>query len=384
MNNKSEITNSIKNYAYELGFDLVGISPPDPYPDNQYYREWVEKGFAGEMNYLKQNISKREDPNNVLSNIKSLITCAINYNTNRPYSIEVDKTKKGWVARYAWGEDYHNVLEPMLRKLKNYIETLLEEKINTKAYVDTGPILEKVFAKNSGIGWIGKNTCLINQKIGSWLFLGEILTDVELEFDGKAADRCGTCTKCIDACPTGAITEPYVLDSRNCISYLTIELKGKIPESMREGIENNIFGCDICQDVCPWNRNAPISELLDFQPRDKIYNPDLKNLLNLDGEDFRTLFKNSPIKRSKRKGFLRNVLVAAANSKESCFSFEISKLLNDEEPLVRAHAVWALWKIEGSDCLNKLYDLYKTETNEMVIEELNKIFESKEINDYER
>lgn len=378
MNQKSQITNSIKEYAYSIGFDLVGISTPDTYPDNRYYKEWLQKGYAGEMNYLERNSFKKDDPSEVLTNIKSIITCAFNYNTDNPYSTEVENLQKGWVARYAWGEDYHNVLGEMLEKLRTYIDTLFEDKINTKAYVDTGPVLEKVHGKNSGIGWIGKNTCLINQEIGSWLFLGEVLTDVELEYDSSVPDRCGTCTKCIEACPTDAIVEPYILDARKCISYLTIELKGVIPNDLRAGVENNIFGCDICQDVCPWNKKAPVTELLNFQPDENIYNPDLKKLLKLDVEGFKELFKNSPIKRSKRRGFLRNVLVAAANSKEKCFASEIADLLNDQEALVRAHAVWALWIIEGKDCLSKLNELYVRETDLTVLNELETIFKNKE------
>ncbi len=378
MTQKSHITTSIKDFAYSLGFDLVGISPPNTYPDNEHYNEWLQKGFAGEMSYLKRNAFKKDDPNHVLPNIKSVITCALNYNTDKPYSTEANNNEKGWVARYAWGEDYHNVLGGMLEKLRAYIDTLFENEINTKAYVDTGPVLEKVHAKNSGVGWIGKNTCLINQEIGSWLFLGEVLTDVELEYDSQVADRCGSCTKCIDACPTDAITEPYVLDSRKCISYLTIELKGAIPDDLRDGMENNIFGCDICQDVCPWNKRAPITELLNFNAVDNFFNPDLKKLLQLDKEGFRELFKNSPIKRSKRRGFLRNVLVAAANSGEKSLVSAINDLLYDEEPLVRTHAVWALWKIEGERSLSKLNGLYDTESDEMVVKELENIFKTQE------
>lgn len=373
MNERQTISKSVKDFALNLGFDLVGISPPDADLDTPNFREWIENGYAGEMKYLERNSSKRENPGEVLPGIKSIVTCAVNYNTDKPYSTEVKSSGKGWVARYAWGEDYHDVLIKSLKKLVRYMEQLFEERINTKAYVDTGPVLEKVYAKNSGVGWIGKNTCLINQQIGSWLFLGEILTDVELEYDSSVPDRCGSCTRCIDACPTDAIVEPYVLDSRKCISYLTIELKDKIPLELREGLENNIFGCDICQDVCPWNKKAPVTQLADFKAVDDIYNPDLEDLLGLDAEGFRALFKNSPIKRSKRRGLLRNALVAAANSGDQKFTSKISELLFDEEPLVRAHAVWALWKIEGENCLSKLYDLGKKETEEIVIEEIRKI-----------
>lgn len=380
MDHRHGFSKSIKDYARSLGFDLVGICRPDPGSDIQNFRDWIEKGYAGEMSYMERNAHKRENPDQILPDIKSVVTCAVNYNTDKPYSTRVKNSENGWIARYAWGDDYHYVINDCLKKLANYMEQIFDESINTKSYVDTGPVLEKVYAKNSGLGWIGKNTCLINQQIGSWLFLGEILTDVELVYDSGVPDRCGSCTKCIDACPTDAITEPYKLDSRRCISYLTIELKGKIPEQFREGIENNIFGCDICQDVCPWNRQAPVTELLNYQSTDNTYNPDLESLLNIDIEEFRTIFKNSPVKRSKRRGFLRNVLVAAGNSGNKKFSPAVSKLLYDEEPLVRAHAVWALWKIEGEKCLSKLYELINDEKEDIVIEELKRILKEEGIN----
>ncbi len=239
--------------------------------------------------------------------------------------------------------------------------------------MDTGPVLERMYGKYAGVGWVGKNTCLINQEIGSWIFVGEIITDIELEYDIPVADRCGTCTKCIDACPTDAIIEPYVLDSRQCISYLTIELKNKIPSELRDGIQNNIYGCDICQDVCPWNKRASISESKHFRPREGLYNPDLSSLSALSPDDFRELFKGSPIKRTKRRGLLRNIMVAMGNSGDKDFIPDIKKCLKDEEPLVRAHAVWALWKLEGEESRQVLFNHKSVEDDDMVNHEIDSI-----------
>jgi len=339
-------TKSIKDKALGIGFDLVGISPVDSFPENQYYKEWLRKGFSGEMKYLDRSPEKREHLQHVLPHAKSVISCALNYNTDCSYSVDEKDKSKGWISRYAWGDDYHEIIEDKLRILMNHIKEEAPEEVSSKLYVDTGPVLEKVYGKYGGLGWVGKNTCLINQEIGSWIFIGEIITSLELDYDNPVPDRCGTCTRCIDACPTDAIIEPYVLDSRLCISYLTIELKDKIPLELREGIANNIYGCDICQDVCPWNRRAQITDEPEFKPRDDLYNPDLSYLSGLSVEDFRYVFKGSPIKRTKRRGLLRNVMIAMGNSGDKDFIPHIKECLNDEEPLVRAHAAWALWKID--------------------------------------
>ncbi|MGB3365842.1 MAG: tRNA epoxyqueuosine(34) reductase QueG [Thermodesulfobacteriota bacterium] len=367
------LTNSIKDKASELGFDLVGISPVDSFPESQFYKEWLNKGFSGEMSYLERNPEKREDIQNVLPGAKSVISCAMNYNTDYPYSIEKTDKTKGWISRYAWGDDYHDTITDKLRVLMSYISTESPEEVMSKVYVDTGPVLERTYGKYAGVGWVGKNTCLINQKIGSWIFLGEIITNIELEYDTPVPDRCGTCTRCIDACPTDAIIEPYVLDSRLCISYLTIELKDKIPSELREKIDNNIYGCDICQDVCPWNKRAHVTDKPEFEPRQELFNPDLSYISKLSVEDFRKQFKGSPIKRTKRRGLLRNAVVAMGNSGEKDFIPNIKESLKDEEPLIRAHAVWALWRIEGVQSKDILFSLKQVETDEMVIEEIDYI-----------
>lgn len=374
--NRISLTNSIKDKAKELGFDLVGISPVDSFPENQFYKQWLNKGFSGEMKYLERNSEKREDLNNVLPGAKSVISCAMNYNTDYPYSVVKSDKSKGWISRYAWGEDYHDTILDKLNTLMSYLSSEFSEEIKSKIYVDTGPVLERAYGKYAGVGWVGKNTCLINQEIGSWIFLGEIITDIELEYDTPVPDRCGTCTKCIDACPTDAILEPYVLDSRLCISYLTIELKDKIPNELREGVQNNIYGCDICQDVCPWNKRAHITDKSEYEPREELFNPDLSYISGLSVEDFRKKFKGSPIKRTKRRGLLRNTLVAIGNSGEREFLPHILECLNDEEPLIRAHAVWALWKIDGTDSKDILSHHRESETDEIVIEEIDIILSS--------
>jgi len=369
--NTVSFTKSIKDKALGLGFDLVGISPVDSFPENQYYKEWLRKGFSGEMKYLDRSPEKREHLQHVLPHAKSVISCALNYNTDCSYSVDEKDKSKGWISRYAWGDDYHEIIEDKLRILMNHIKEEAPEEVSSKLYVDTGPVLEKVYGKYGGLGWVGKNTCLINQEIGSWIFIGEIITSLELDYDNPVSDRCGTCTRCIDACPTDAIIEPYVLDSRLCISYLTIELKDKIPLELREGIANNIYGCDICQDVCPWNRRAQITDEPEFKPRDDLYNPDLSYLSGLSVEDFRYVFKGSPIKRTKRRGLLRNVMIAMGNSGDKDFIPHIKECLYDEEPLIRAHAAWALWKIDGPGSKEILLRRKSVETDDKVNEEID-------------
>ena len=227
-----------------------------------------------------------------------------------------------------------------------------------------------MYARYSGIGWLGKNTCIINQEIGSWLFLGEIITDVELDYDNPAIDRCGTCTECIDKCPTDALRNPYVLDSNRCISFFTIENKEKIPLEYRNRIENNIFGCDICQDVCPWNRKAKFTDKMEFEPRKDLFNPELEKLINLSQEEFSKLFKNSPVKRAKRAGLIRNVLVAIGNSGNKEFVPLVLSKLSDENPVVRSQAVWAYFKIENQNCYDRLLVMLHNESDPDVIEEI--------------
>lgn len=367
------VTNLIKQKAVDIGFDLVGISPVDSFPENQFYKEWLNQGFSGEMTYMERNQEKREDLKQILPNAKSVISCAVNYNTDYPYSTELSDKNKGWISRYAWGDDYHDIIKDKLQILMDYIGSISSDEVSSRVYVDTGPVLERVYGKYAGVGWIGKNTCLINQQIGSWLFIGEIITDIELDYDTPVPDRCGTCTRCIDACPTDAIVKPYILDSRLCISYLTIELKNKIPQELRQGVYNNIYGCDICQDVCPWNKRAPFSDNMEFEPREQLYNPHLDSLSGISVDEFRELFRGSPIKRTKRRGLLRNIMVAMGNSENREFIPHIKLCLQDEEPLVRAHAVWALWKLEGDQSKQLLLKHRSIENDPGVNEEIDSI-----------
>ena len=367
---QKEITNSIKEAGYKIGFDLIGIAPVAEYPESQFYKTWLNKGYEATMSYMSKNPERREDVRNIMPTAKSVISCAVNYNSEYPYSVSEKNKNKGWIARYAWGDDYHEVINIKLNELKSFIEKNISDEIKTLIYVDTGPVLERMYSKYSGIGWIGKNTCLINQNIGSWLFLGEIITSLELEYDSQVSDRCGTCTECIDKCPTDAIREPYVLDSSRCISYFTIENKGEIPEEYREAIGKNVFGCDICQDVCPWNSKADVDTDPSFLPRDGLFQPDLGYLVSLEQEEFYKIFKNSPVKRAKRKGLIRNTLVAIGNTGSSEYVDLVYGFLNDSDPNIRRHAVWAFWKIQGNDSLGVLESMLETETDEAVLSEL--------------
>ena len=331
----------IKEKALALGFDLAGIAPLGPFPEAVFYPKWLENGYSGEMQYLERQTSAKMRPESVLPGAKSVVVCAMNYNTPLPLT-RFDRLR-AWVSRYAWGEDYHKTLQRKLEELAAWMKQ--SSALQTKTYVDTGPLLERVYAKYAGIGWFGKNTCIINQRTGSWFFLGCILTDLEIEYDTPVPDRCGTCTRCIDACPTHAIVEPYVLDSRKCIAYTTIELRGAIPVANREGTGHHLFGCDICQDVCPWNRKAPHSLNPAFEPKAGLFWPELDRLLDLNEEDWRQLIRGTSMKRAKIKGLLRNLMVVVGNSGVREFLPRLQKFLKHEDEHVRSHAEWAMKKL---------------------------------------
>lgn len=277
---------------------------------------------------------------------RCVIVCAINYNTDHPYSTQVHDTSRGWISRYAWScEDYHDAVLARVKRVETALHQAIQAgsgpALTTRSYVDTGPVVERVFAKYAGVGWIGKNTCLINQKKGSWLFLGVILTSLDLAPDLPAPDRCGTCTRCIDACPTDALIAPYQLDSNKCIAYLTIEKRGSIPEDLRVGMGHHVFGCDICQDVCPWNRKAPASPAPEFDPRPGLVNPALAWLSEMSVEQFRETFRGSPIRRTKRSGLRRNAAIAMGNSGNQEFLPVLEQMANDEDESVSESARWA-------------------------------------------
>ena len=332
----------IKSCAHECGFELAGIAPAGPlHDDSRRYLSWVDRGMAGAMSYLTdRRATVRTDPKLLLANARSIICVGKLYNGPEPRSTQVSDAGRGWISRYAWGADYHDVMRRGLEQLAARLGVDHEYKI----CVDTAPLLERSYARQAGLGWIGKNTCLINQEIGSWVFLGEILTSLAIEPDSPLPDRCGTCTRCIDACPTQAIApQGYEIDARRCIPYFTIELHGAAPEEMRAAIGQHVFGCDICQDVCPWNTHAPLAQEPAFDPRH--FAPPLEELAGLTEDEFRSRFRDSPIQRAKYAGFLRNIAVAMGNSGLDKFREPLERLAAFENPLVAEQARWALQQL---------------------------------------
>lgn len=351
----SEIAAFVKQAARDAGFELSGIAPVAQFPELSHFPEWIAAGHAGEMQYLEKRDEagdlKRASLHRAVPWARSVIVCAINYNTAHPYSTQTQDTDRGWISRYAWSkEDYHEAVLRRLRVVEDCLRNICDDQpeLQTLCYVDTGPLVERVYAKYAGVGWIGKNTCILNQKMGSWLFLGVIITSLELMPDFPAPDRCGTCTRCIDACPTDALIAPYQLDSNRCISYLTIEKHSDVPQEMREGIGRHVFGCDICQDVCPWNHKAPTTATEEFLPREGLVNPALEWLAGMTTEEFRDTFRGSPIRRTKRTGLRRNAIIAMGNSRNQRFLSILDRLAADEDPVVAEHARWAADKLATS------------------------------------
>jgi epoxyqueuosine reductase len=356
----SEIVTTITQAARDAGFDLVGVAPVGDAPELEYFPRWIAAGHAGEMKYLEARDEKGRLKRASLAHAapwaRSVVVCAINYNTAQPYSMQTpnDSTTnraRGWISRYAWGtQDYHDLVMPRLRQVEAAVRKARgSDDLITHCYVDTGPVVERVAAKYAGLGWFGKNTCIINQKMGSWMFLGVVLTSLELKPGLPAADRCGSCTRCIDACPTDALIAPYQLDSNKCIAYLTIEKHGEIAEELRSGMGRHIFGCDICQDVCPWNRKAPTANAAEFQARPELVNPALDWLAEISAEEFSRTFRRSPVKRAKRTGLRRNAIIAMGNSGERKFLPLLERLSADEDDLVRESAVWAAERLNSSE-----------------------------------
>ena len=347
----SHLKRIILEAAANAGFELCGIAPVGTFAETNHYSDWVAAGYAGEMKYLEsrneEGALKRASLQFAVPWPRSVIVCAINYNTQQPYSTQVDDPERGWISRYAWGhEDYHESVMRRLQIVEERLHQELEEtEIQTRCYVDTGPVSERMYAKYAGVGWVGKNTCIINQKQGSWLFLGVILTSIDLEPDLPAADRCGTCTRCIQACPTDAFVAPYQLDANRCISYLTIEKRGEIDEHLRSGMGYHVFGCDICQDVCPWNRKAPFTPAEEFQPRQGLVNPALEWLASMDESAFQQTFRKSPVRRAKHSGLHRNIAIAMGNSGNQAFIPTLKKMAKDERAEVSKAANWALTKL---------------------------------------
>ena len=343
--------------ARAAGFELAGVAAVGDFPEHRHFEAWINAGRAAEMGYMEARNEagalKRSSLMRVAPWARSVVVCAANYNTAQPYSTATNDRSRGWIARYAWSrEDYHDAVLRKLRAVEAELRSAYESDGNgrelvTRCYVDTGPVAERIYAKYAGIGWSGKNTCLINQKMGSWLFLGVILTSLELPPDTPAPDRCGSCSRCIDACPTQAIVAPHELDANLCISYLTIEKRGSIPEPLRERLGRHVFGCDICQDVCPWNRKAPVTSAAEYQPREGLVNPALEWLAEMDEAQFREVFRGSPIRRAKRQGLRRNAALAMGNSGEARFLPVLQKMENDEDPVVAEAVTWATARVRS-------------------------------------
>jgi epoxyqueuosine reductase len=350
-----QLNDEIQRLAREVGFDLAGVASAADTAEHRFFPEWIASGHAGDMRYLEARNDSGELKRASLASAapwaRSVIVCAMNYNSDQPYSTHAGATTQGWISRYAGSErDYHEVLLKKLRRLEIGFVSLCESKgtgtPRTWCYVDTGPVIERIFAKHAGIGWIGKNTCVLNEDLGSWLFLGVMLTSLPLTPAIPSADRCGTCTRCLDACPTNAFPAPYQLDATRCISYLTIEKRGSIPEELRAGIGRQVFGCDICQDVCPWNRHAPVTSEPDFAARQALVNPELEQLARLSLDEFRRLFRGTPVKRAKHAGLLRNIAIAMGNSGEPGFLSVLPELAEHDDPAVADAAAWAIHKLQ--------------------------------------
>jgi epoxyqueuosine reductase len=328
----------VKEAGRRLGFDLVAIGPASP-PDHAVaFEDWLDAGHAGGMAYLERGRDKRLDPGRVLPGARSVVACALGYFQGRSAG------GPPWVARYAWGEDYHGVMEPRLRALADTIVGLAPGTL-ARAYVDTGPLLERDLAARAGLGWIGKNTMLLHPELGSFFFIGTVLATAVIEADAPLPDRCGSCTRCLDACPTGAFVDPYVLDSRRCIAYLTIESRGPIPAELRSAVGAWAFGCDVCQDVCPWNRRAPVTDDAAFGPG---RHPSLAELLALGETAYRESLRGSPLRRARREGLARNAAVALGNRGAAGDVPALTEALGRPEPTVRGHAAWALGRIGGT------------------------------------
>ena len=307
---------SIKDKARDLGFDLCGIAPADSFPELAFLREWLERGYAGTMEWMGRSADRRADVRHVVPGARSVIVTGTLYNTDRPYSSDLP-ADVARISRYAWGDDYHEVLKRRLDALLDWIRASLApselERFAACGYVDTGPVQERVYAQYAGLGWIGKNTCLINRELGSWLFLSEIITTLPLDPDTQGLEQCGSCTRCLEACPTGALVEPGVLDSNRCLSYLTIEHRGDMPAEHRHALGTHVYGCDICQEVCPYNQPAPHSSDAAWQPRSGLDLPALVDLSRRSDAEWAVVLKGSPMKRAKVAGLRRNIDVALRN-----------------------------------------------------------------------
>jgi epoxyqueuosine reductase len=340
---------SIKRKAIDLGFDLCGIAPVDSFPELSFLREWIDRGYAGEMAWMPRTADRRADVRAVVPGARSVIVTGTVYNTEPPSTTR--HPDHAQISRYAWGDDYHHVLKTRLDALVAWMRTESIEPFEARAYVDTGPVQERVYAQYAGLGWIGKNTCLINNALGSWLFLSEIICTLALEPDAQGLEQCGSCRRCLDACPTGALVDSGVLDSTRCLSYLTIELRGSIPDEHRRALGTHVYGCDICQDVCPYNQVPPRSGDAAWQPRPGLNAPPLADLWRRSDTDLRALIKGSAMTRAKLTGLRRNLAIAIGNSGDAGALAALDATGPDRasvaDPVVSEHVDWALTQVKG-------------------------------------
>ena len=364
------LTRAIKAQGSALGFDLIGISPVQTPPHAASFADWLQRSLHGEMAYMARTAEQRLRPPELLPWARSVVSAGLNYNTPNTRASAPDGIR-GWISRYAWGADYHQIMEEKLARLLVAIQQATGSAVQGRTFVDAGPVLDREVGARAGIGWYGKNTNLLSMAVGSFFVLGELFLDLELDGDEPVRDRCGQCRLCLDACPTNAFVGPYVLDARKCISYLTIELKGPIPRELRPLVGDHIFGCDLCQDVCPYNTRVRVTGEPGFFPREGSFAPELVPLLALDESAFRARFAGTPILRPKRRGLLRNVCVALGNLGRPEAVPALARVLREEaEPLVRSHAAWALGRIRDDGARAALLKAQASERDPAVAEEI--------------
>ena len=370
----AKLTESIKSEAGRLGFDLCGVCAAVTPPGLERFYDWIRAGYAGEMSYIEGRREAYRHPTGVLDGARSVVMLGLNYQC---MSHTKPQTGQGLISKYAWSEvDYHDLIHQKLTRLKQYLLELVPFA-SARGVVDSAPLLEREFAELAGLGWAGKNTLLLNKQHGSWFFLAALLTDIVLSYDSPhRTDHCGTCRACLDACPTNAFVAPNLLDATKCISYLTIELRTPIPHELRSGIGNWLFGCDVCQEVCPWNNHAPRTHDDQLLPRSDSDPIDLLVLFDLDDETFRRRFRATPLWRPKRRGILRNAAIVLGNQKSPSAIESLTKGLNDAEPLVRGACAWALGEIGTAKAQNHLNHRLAIESDDDVVDEIKEALQT--------
>ncbi len=364
----TELTTRIFDKAHALGFELVGCCAATEPSRLDHFHRWLQAGHDGQMHYLRDRREAYQHPKYILDGVRSIIMLGTSYRT---LPREASRPGHGQVSRYAWGDDYHDVIRSRLHDLADDLRDVRPEA-KVRGVIDTAPLLEREVAETAGLGWVGKNTLLLNRRLGSWFFLAALLTDVELQYNGEpASDHCGTCRACIDACPTDAFVEPYVLDSRRCVSYLTIELRDAIPKDLRAGVGSWLLGCDICQDVCPWNRRAAESSESAFLPQQEMNPVELAKLFELDDDGFRRRFRHTPLWRPRRGGVLRNAAIVLGNQRDKSAVPALIRGLSDPEPIARGACAWALGQCRGDAARMALQQRSSIEDDSNVRQEIS-------------